>query len=92
MKTPNRHMITWQIAVQKYRVNMTIAHKSCNINRNADGLRRWALENTPENTAWVPQEEHHIEGICVTDIAIGLFNQFKNAMKWTKASMSYANF
>ncbi|MBW0546553.1 hypothetical protein O181_086268 [Austropuccinia psidii MF-1] len=68
MKTPNTHMLRWQISIQEYRGNMTIAHKSGNIHKNAYGLSRWALANTPENSAWVPQEEHHIEGICVTDI------------------------
>ncbi|MBW0469127.1 hypothetical protein O181_008842 [Austropuccinia psidii MF-1] len=38
MKTPNRHMLRWQIAIQEYRVNMTIVHKSGNIPKNADGL------------------------------------------------------
>ncbi|MBW0562751.1 hypothetical protein O181_102466 [Austropuccinia psidii MF-1] len=54
---PNRHMLRWQIAIQEYRGNMTIVHKSGNIHKNADGLSRWALENTPDNPAWVPQEE-----------------------------------
>ncbi|MBW0542727.1 hypothetical protein O181_082442 [Austropuccinia psidii MF-1] len=70
METPNRNMLRWKIAFKEYKVNMTIAHKSGNIHKNADGLSRWALANTPENAAWVPQEEHHIEGICVTDIGI----------------------
>ncbi|MBW0544543.1 hypothetical protein O181_084258 [Austropuccinia psidii MF-1] len=52
MKTPNRHMLRWQIAIQEYRGNMTIVHKSGNIHKNADGLSRWALANTPENPAW----------------------------------------
>ncbi|MBW0467813.1 hypothetical protein O181_007528 [Austropuccinia psidii MF-1] len=60
MKTPNRHMLRWQIAMQEYRGNMTIAHKSGSICKNADGLSRWALANAPENPAWVPQEDHHI--------------------------------
>ncbi|MBW0543427.1 hypothetical protein O181_083142 [Austropuccinia psidii MF-1] len=63
MRTPNRHMLRWQIAIQEYRGNMTIVHKSGNIYKNADGIA-----NTPDNPAWVPQEEHHIEGICVTNI------------------------
>ncbi|MBW0553310.1 hypothetical protein O181_093025 [Austropuccinia psidii MF-1] len=62
MKTPNRHMLRWQTAIQEYRGNKTIVHK------NSDGLSNRALENTPENQAWVPQEAHHIEGIFVTDI------------------------
>ncbi|MBW0528115.1 hypothetical protein O181_067830 [Austropuccinia psidii MF-1] len=68
MKTLNRHMLRWQIAIQEYRVNMTMAHKSGNIHKNLDGLSRWAMPNKPENPAWVPQDKHHIEGICVTDI------------------------
>ncbi|MBW0519312.1 hypothetical protein O181_059027 [Austropuccinia psidii MF-1] len=63
-----RHMLRWQIAIQEYRGNTTIAHKSGNNHKNADDLSRWALANTPENPGWVPQEAHHIEGICVTDI------------------------
>ncbi|MBW0503245.1 hypothetical protein O181_042960 [Austropuccinia psidii MF-1] len=70
-------MLRWQIAIQEYAANMTIAHKSSNIHKNADGLSRWALENTPANPEWVPQEEYHIEGICVTDIGTELFNQVK---------------
>ncbi|MBW0547412.1 hypothetical protein O181_087127 [Austropuccinia psidii MF-1] len=40
MKITNRHMLRWQIAIQEYRGNMTIVHKSGNIHENADGLRR----------------------------------------------------
>ncbi|MBW0541546.1 hypothetical protein O181_081261 [Austropuccinia psidii MF-1] len=81
MRTQNRHMLRWQIAIQEYRGNMTIAHKSGSINKNSDGLSRWALADTPENTAWVPQEENHIEGICVTDISTEFFNQAKESYK-----------
>ncbi|MBW0509694.1 hypothetical protein O181_049409 [Austropuccinia psidii MF-1] len=63
---------------------MTIAHKSGNIHENADGLSRWALANTPENLTWVPQEEHHIEGICVTDIGTAFFNQVKESYEMDK--------
>ncbi|MBW0556275.1 hypothetical protein O181_095990 [Austropuccinia psidii MF-1] len=77
MKTPNRHMLRWQTSIQEYRKNMTIVHKYGNINKNADGFSRWPLENTPENPAWVPQEEHHIEGICVADIGTEFFNQVR---------------
>ncbi|MBW0554602.1 hypothetical protein O181_094317 [Austropuccinia psidii MF-1] len=74
MKARNRHKLRWQISIPKYRGKMTIVHKSGNIHNNADGLSRWALENTRENPQWVPQEEHHIEGICVTDIGIDFFH------------------
>ncbi|MBW0496368.1 hypothetical protein O181_036083 [Austropuccinia psidii MF-1] len=60
---------------------MTIGRRSGNNNNNADDLRRWDLENTPGNPAWVPQEEHHIEGICVTDILTEFFNKVKRTSK-----------
>ncbi|MBW0503097.1 hypothetical protein O181_042812 [Austropuccinia psidii MF-1] len=63
---------------------MTIVHESSNINKNSDGLSRCTLANTPKNPAWVPQEEHHIEGICVTDIGTELFNQVKESYKIDK--------
>ncbi|MBW0554168.1 hypothetical protein O181_093883 [Austropuccinia psidii MF-1] len=84
MKNPNRNILRWYIYIQENRENMTIVHKSCNINKNSDGLSRCSLANTPENLAWVPQEEHHIEGICVTDIGTELFNQVKESYKIDK--------
>ncbi|MBW0552102.1 hypothetical protein O181_091817 [Austropuccinia psidii MF-1] len=51
MKAPNRHMLRWQIAIPAYRGNITIVRKSGNIHKNADGLSRWALANTPDNPA-----------------------------------------
>ncbi|MBW0583895.1 hypothetical protein O181_123610 [Austropuccinia psidii MF-1] len=65
MKTPNRHMLRWQIAIQEYRGNMTIVHE------NADGLRRWPLPNDIDNPAYVSEEaspQIPIEGISVTDL------------------------
>ncbi|MBW0546257.1 hypothetical protein O181_085972 [Austropuccinia psidii MF-1] len=84
MKTPNRHMLRWQISIQEHGGNMTVVHKSGNIHKNADGLSRWALANTPESPAGVPQEEHHIEGICVTDIGTEFLNQVKESYKIDK--------
>ncbi|MBW0549978.1 hypothetical protein O181_089693 [Austropuccinia psidii MF-1] len=63
---------------------MTIAHKSGNIHKNADGLSIWALANTAENSTWVPQEEHHIEGICVTDIGTELLSQVEESYNMEK--------
>ncbi|MBW0531599.1 hypothetical protein O181_071314 [Austropuccinia psidii MF-1] len=77
-------MLRWQIAIQEYRGNMLIVSKSGNIHKTQDGLSRWALENTPENPAWVPQEEHHIEGICVTDIGTEFSHQVKKSYKIKK--------
>ncbi|MBW0473539.1 hypothetical protein O181_013254 [Austropuccinia psidii MF-1] len=68
MKTPNRHMLRWKIAIQEYRRNMTIVHKAGKIH---DGLSRWELANTPDNPAYVPLEAEPqipIEGINITDI------------------------
>ncbi|MBW0517123.1 hypothetical protein O181_056838 [Austropuccinia psidii MF-1] len=84
MNTQNRHIIRWQISIQEYRGNMTIVHKSGNIHKNADGLSRWALAKTTANPEWVPHEEHHIEGICVTDIGIEFFNQVEESCKMYK--------
>ncbi|MBW0547425.1 hypothetical protein O181_087140 [Austropuccinia psidii MF-1] len=64
---------------------MTIAHKSGNIHKNADGLSIWSLANTAENSTWVPQEEHHIEGICVTDIGTELLNQVEESYDMEKS-------
>ncbi|MBW0581979.1 hypothetical protein O181_121694 [Austropuccinia psidii MF-1] len=50
-KTPNRHMLRWQIAIQEYRGNMTIVHKDGNIHKNADGLSRRPLPNNIDNHA-----------------------------------------
>ncbi|MBW0542951.1 hypothetical protein O181_082666 [Austropuccinia psidii MF-1] len=68
IKASNRDMLRWHNAIQEYGGNKTMVHKSGNIYKNSDGLSRWALANTHENPAWLPQEGHHIEGICVIDI------------------------
>ena len=73
MKTPNRYMLRLHIAIHEYKGNMTIVHKSGNINKNEDGLSRWALAYAPENPVWVPQEEYYIGGICVTLIGTERF-------------------
>ncbi|MBW0559090.1 hypothetical protein O181_098805, partial [Austropuccinia psidii MF-1] len=82
MKTPNRHMLRWQIAIQEYRGNMTIAHKDGNIYENADGLSRWPLPNNIDNPAYVPEEaspQIPIEGISVTDLNTTLFEVVRNS-------------
>ncbi|MBW0535945.1 hypothetical protein O181_075660 [Austropuccinia psidii MF-1] len=71
MKTPNRHMLRGKIAIQEYRGIMNIIHKEGNIHKNADGLNRWALANTPDNPAHLPLEAEpqiKIEGIKINDI------------------------
>ncbi|MBW0503921.1 hypothetical protein O181_043636 [Austropuccinia psidii MF-1] len=76
IKTPNRHILRWQIAIQEYRVNMTIVHKAGNIHKNSDGLSRWELANTLDNPAYVPlkaEPQIPIGVINITDIGIGFF-------------------
>ncbi|MBW0514277.1 hypothetical protein O181_053992 [Austropuccinia psidii MF-1] len=85
MKTPNRHMLRWKIVSQEYRGNMIIVHESGNIHKNSDGLSRWALANTLENPVCEPQEEHHIEGICVTNIGTEFFNKVEESYKMDKS-------
>ncbi|MBW0579318.1 hypothetical protein O181_119033 [Austropuccinia psidii MF-1] len=36
MKTPNRHILRWQIAIQEYRGNMTPVHNNGNIHKNRE--------------------------------------------------------
>ncbi|MBW0482155.1 hypothetical protein O181_021870 [Austropuccinia psidii MF-1] len=70
MKKSNTHALRCQIAIQDYRENTIIVHKSGNIGNNANCLSRLALANSPENPASVPQEENNIEEICVKGIGI----------------------
>ncbi|MBW0589973.1 hypothetical protein O181_129688 [Austropuccinia psidii MF-1] len=87
MKTPNRHMLRWQIAIQEYRGNMTIVHKAGNIHKNADGLSRWALPNTPDNPAYVPtssEPQIPIEGNNITDVGAEFFKEVRESYKQDK--------
>ncbi|MBW0551773.1 hypothetical protein O181_091488 [Austropuccinia psidii MF-1] len=82
MKTPNRHMLRWQIAIQEYRGNITIADEDGNIHKNADGLSRWQLPNNIDNPAYVPEEaspQIPIEGISVTDLNTTFFEEVRNS-------------
>ncbi|MBW0461397.1 hypothetical protein O181_001112 [Austropuccinia psidii MF-1] len=78
MKTPNRHMLRWQIAIQECRGNMTIVDREGNIHKNYDGLRRLALANTPDNPAYVPSEAEQqipIEGVNIAGVGTELFEE-----------------
>ncbi|MBW0478923.1 hypothetical protein O181_018638 [Austropuccinia psidii MF-1] len=82
MKTPNRHMFRWQIAIQEYEINMSIVHKDGNIHKNADGLSIWPLPNDIENTAYVPGEaspQIPIKGIGVTDLNTTFFEEVRSS-------------
>ncbi|MBW0515201.1 hypothetical protein O181_054916 [Austropuccinia psidii MF-1] len=80
-------MLRWQIAIQEYRCDMTIIHKSGNIHKNADGLSRWALPNTPESPAYVPtgaDSQISIEGINITDVGTEFFEEVRESYKLDK--------
>ncbi|MBW0553963.1 hypothetical protein O181_093678 [Austropuccinia psidii MF-1] len=80
-------MLGWQIAIQEYRVNMTIVHKAGNIHKNPDGLSRWALPNTPENPAYVPisaEPQIPIEGINITDVGKEFFKEVRESYNQDK--------
>ncbi|MBW0552435.1 hypothetical protein O181_092150 [Austropuccinia psidii MF-1] len=80
-------MLRWQIAIQEYRRNRTIVHKARKIHKNADGLRKWALANTPDNPAYVPLEaepQNPIEGINITYIGTEFFEEFRESYKQDK--------
>ncbi|MBW0561214.1 hypothetical protein O181_100929 [Austropuccinia psidii MF-1] len=86
-KTPNRHMLRWQIAIQEYRGNMKIVHKDGNIHKNSDGLRRWPLKNNNDNPAYAPEEaspQIPIEGISVTDLNTTFFEEVRNSYNHDK--------
>ncbi|MBW0539564.1 hypothetical protein O181_079279 [Austropuccinia psidii MF-1] len=61
MKTPNRNMLRWQISIQEYRFEMTIVHKAGKIHKNADGLSRWAVANTPDNPEYLWKQNHRFQ-------------------------------
>ncbi|MBW0518438.1 hypothetical protein O181_058153 [Austropuccinia psidii MF-1] len=82
MKSPNRHMLRWQIAIQEYRGYMTIVHKDGNIHKNTDGLTRWPLTNNIDNPAYVPEEaspQIPIEGISITDLNTNFCEEVRNS-------------
>ncbi|MBW0555662.1 hypothetical protein O181_095377 [Austropuccinia psidii MF-1] len=92
MKTPNRHMIRWKIAIQEYRGNMTIVNKDGNINRNADGLSRWLLPNNIYDPAYVPEEaspQIPIKGISVTDLNTTFFEEVSVRFDYETISKNY---
>ncbi|MBW0556259.1 hypothetical protein O181_095974 [Austropuccinia psidii MF-1] len=87
MKTRNRNVRIWNIAIQEYRGNMTIVNKAGNIHKNADGLSRWVLTNTPDSSAYVPtgaEPQIPIEGINITDGRTEFFEEVRECHKLDK--------
>ncbi|MBW0521439.1 hypothetical protein O181_061154 [Austropuccinia psidii MF-1] len=84
MRTPYRHMLKWQIAIQEYRGNMTIVHIAGNIHKNSDSLSRWELPNTIDNYSYVSANAEHeilIKGINITDVGTELFEEVRKSYK-----------
>ncbi|MBW0462509.1 hypothetical protein O181_002224 [Austropuccinia psidii MF-1] len=89
MKTPNRHMLTWKIAIQEYIGNMNIVHKAGNIHKNDDVLSRWPLHNTPDNSAYASANAEHqipIGRINITNVGTELFEEVRESYKQDKNS------
>ncbi|MBW0463990.1 hypothetical protein O181_003705 [Austropuccinia psidii MF-1] len=77
-------MLRWQIAIQEYRGNMTIVHKSVNIHKNSDGLSRWESPNKPDNPAYVPvnaEPQIPVAGINIKDVGTKLFGELRESYK-----------
>ncbi|MBW0545012.1 hypothetical protein O181_084727 [Austropuccinia psidii MF-1] len=84
MKTTNRNIIRWHIAIKEYRDNMTLVHKSGNIYKNADGLSSWELPITPYNPAYFPanaEPQIPIQGINITDVGAEFFQEVRASYK-----------
>ncbi|MBW0581032.1 hypothetical protein O181_120747 [Austropuccinia psidii MF-1] len=80
-------MLRWQIAIQEYRGNMTILHNAGNNHKNADGLSRWELPNTPDTPAYVPtgaEPQIPTEGINLTDVGTEFFQEVRESYKLDK--------
>ncbi|MBW0521974.1 hypothetical protein O181_061689 [Austropuccinia psidii MF-1] len=88
MKAPNRHILRWQIAIQEYRGNRTVVHKSGNIKKNSNGFSRGEFSNTPDNPAYVPTDSEPqipIEGINITDVGTEFFEEAIDGYKTNKS-------
>ncbi|MBW0573601.1 hypothetical protein O181_113316 [Austropuccinia psidii MF-1] len=82
IKTPNRHMLRWQISIQEYRGNMTIVNKDGNVHKNDDGLSRWPLPNSINNHAYEQEDDSPqipIKGVSVTDLNNTFFEEVRNS-------------
>jgi hypothetical protein len=67
---------------------MTIVHRAGNIHKNADGLSRWALPNTPDNPAYDPEDEINIPimGIHTSDLDEEFYDLIRERYQLNKNS------
>ena len=75
LRTPNRHMLRWQLAIQEYRGRMTIIHRPGKANANADALSRFPLPNDSSNPAADLDvgEEPRIHALAFTELDDSFF-------------------
>ena len=74
-------MLRWQIAIQKYRGNMSIKHRPGKKHQNSDYFSRWPLENSGNNPAQKPEnhESFPILAIHVCELEKEFFNLIKES-------------
>ena len=85
-KTPTRHMLRWQMAIQEYMSSMTISHRPGNTHSNADALSTMALPNEPGNPVWEPKDcnqEIPIMGITMCDFSDGFRSRIEESYQQT---------
>ncbi|MBW0524251.1 hypothetical protein O181_063966 [Austropuccinia psidii MF-1] len=52
MKTTNRHLLRWQIAIKDHIGNMTVIYKEGKSHTSEYGLSRWPCDNVKRNPAY----------------------------------------
>jgi hypothetical protein len=75
MKTPNRHMLRWQLAIQQYRGKMTLRYREGKKNTNVDGLSRAPLDNDNSNPAAGYSSDEDTTAVCVLSV-VNLDDEF----------------
>ncbi|MBW0569713.1 hypothetical protein O181_109428 [Austropuccinia psidii MF-1] len=77
-------MFRFQISMWKYTGNTAIVNEAGNIHKNSDGLSRWILPNTPDNSFYVPANpgpQIPIEGSNITDVGTEFFEEARESYK-----------
>ncbi|MBW0522799.1 hypothetical protein O181_062514 [Austropuccinia psidii MF-1] len=66
---------------------MTIVQKAGNIHKDADGLSRWELPNTTDNSSHVPtsaEPQIPMKGTNITDVGTEVFEEVRESFKQDK--------
>ena len=79
-KTPSRHMLRWQLAIQEFRGRIQIHHRSGNKQLNAEYLSRFPLPNDELNpAAELKNETKEVFGIHLVDMPDEYYHQIKES-------------